>query len=137
MTQKDIEQFISNHTLTTISTFGKEYPESAVIEFASSGLELIFDTHTTSRKYQNLMQNPRASFVIGWDKNKTVQYEGEVIELKGDELTKYKEIYFAKMPEAKEWEHAKDITYFKVLPRWIRYTDLNVHPWQVEEMTYA
>jgi uncharacterized pyridoxamine 5'-phosphate oxidase family protein len=136
MTQEKIESFIKNYPLTIISTTGKDYPESAVIGFASDGLVLTFNTNITSRKYQNLIQNPRASFVIGWDENKTVQYEGEVTELEGDELTQYKEVYFEKKPEARQWGNADNLRYFKVIPKWMRYTNITVHPWEVEEFHF-
>ncbi len=79
----------------------------------------------------SLRKNP---FVIGWDENITVQYEGEASELKGEKLNKYKEIYFKKNPRAKKWEGREGITYFKIIPKWIRYSDLNKDPWEVFEI---
>ena len=72
--------------------------------------------------------------MIGWDENITVQYEGEASELKGEEMNKYKEIYFEKNPRAKKWEEREGITYFKVVPKWIRYSDLNKNPWEIFEI---
>lgn len=40
-----------------------------------------------------------------------------------------------KNPETKRWGLNKNITYFKVTPKWIRYSDLNQNPWNVFEIT--
>lgn len=136
MTENQLKQFIHHHNLAVIATHGPEYPESAVIEFGDNGLELIFDAEGGCRKHQNILRSPKISVVIGWDENKTVQYEGEAIVLEGTELERYKQFYFAKNPEAKKWETEPGIVYFKVVPSWIRYTDLNVEPWAISEFTY-
>ena len=31
---------------------------------------------------------------------------------------------------------APGIIYYKVTPTWIRFTDLNTHPWDVKELTF-
>lgn len=136
MTELRLQQFLHEHTLAVISTFGKDYPESAVIEFGDNGLELIFDAYKNSRKCQNVQRSPNVSFVIGWDENKTVQYEGLASLLEGEELEQYKQYYFAKLPESRKWEHQPGIVYYKVIPKWIRYTDLNMHPWEIKEFTF-
>lgn len=134
--KKRIRDFIAKNNLAVISTINSQgKPESAVLEFGDTDeLELIFDTDDTSRKYQNLKQNKNTSFVIGWDENITVQYEGEAIELEGDELEKYKQVYFKKNPEAQKWENEKGVTYFKVKPGWMRYSDLSKDPWEIFEI---
>src|SRR5688572_23078061 len=93
--REKILQFIKKHDIGVIATTDTVKPEAAVIEYGETDdLELIFDTFVSSRKYQNLSQNPRVAFVIGWDDNITVQYEGEAVELNGEEVEKYKAIYF-------------------------------------------
>lgn len=134
--QQIILNFIKKQKLAVISTVGNNKPESAVLEFGETDeLELIFDTFVTSRKYKNLQINKNISFVIGWDENITVQYEGLAEKIKGEAGEKYKEAYWAKNPEAQRWASNKDITYFKVTPKWIRYSDLNKNPWDVFEIT--
>lgn len=137
MTTKElISNLLQNTKLAVISTIGDPAPQSAVIEFGSTEeLEIIFDTYTTSRKYQNLQKNPNVTFVIGWDENITVQYEGVAKELTGEEKKTYQKIYWQKNPEAQRWESREGITYFKATPRWIRYSDLNQDPWDVQEIT--
>lgn len=132
-----ILDFIKRQKLAVISTVGTvSKPESAVLEFGETDeLELVFDTFTSSRKYKNLQTNKNVSFVIGWDEDITVQYEGVAEEVKGDEAKKYKEAYWIKNPKARRWESREGITYFKVMPNWIRYSDLNKDPWDIFEIT--
>ena len=132
MTKKELIAYISARHFTVISTFGKEYPQSACIEFGNDGLTLIFDTNRNSRKYKNILEYPKVSLVIGWENERTVQYEG-VATLLGDgpELKRLKDAYFKKSPAAQKWESTAGNAYFKVEPVWIRYTDLNTTPWDI------
>ena len=136
MTESQLQQFLRGHTLAVISTLGEDYPESAVIEFGNHGLELIFDAYQDSRKSQNIQRSPNVSFVIGWNENKTVQYEGQALLLEGQESERYKQYYFAKLPNAQKWEYQPGIVYYRVIPKWIRYTDLNMHPWEIKEFKF-
>lgn len=134
---QNILNFIRQHKLAVLSSVSPDgKPESAVLEFGETeDLELIFDTFTFSRKFKNLQNNKNVAFVIGWDEDITVQYEGIAEEVKGEKAEKYKEAYWSKNPKAKRWETKEGITYFKVTPKWIRYSDLNQDPWNVFEIT--
>lgn len=132
MTEQNLQQFLHTHTLASIATLGPDYPESAVIEFGNHGLELIFDTNRDSRKFKNLQKSPKVSLVIGWEDERTVQYEGNATLLQeGPELDRLKQAYFKKSPEAQKWESTAGNVYFKVEPVWIRFTDLNTDPWSI------
>lgn len=78
MTKEFLYDFISKHRLTVLATISENnMPEAALVGFAiTPDLEIIFDTVKTSRKYKNLLKNPAISFVVGWDGEQTVQYEG-------------------------------------------------------------
>jgi general stress protein 26 len=130
--------FIKKHLIAVISTVDQERkkPESAVLEFGENeNFEIIFDTLKTSRKYNNLRTNKNVSFVIGWDENITIQYEGFAEEIHGEVANSYKKAYWTKNPQAKRWATNPDIRYFRVTPTWIRYSDLNQDPWNVFEIT--
>lgn len=133
-----IRETLERNRLAVISTAHQDgAPESAVINIGSTeDLELIFDTLSTYRKYSNLQKDSRVAFVIGWDQNITVQYEGNALELSGKELDAYKEAYFTKNPKARKWEARPETRYFKVTPRWIRYSDLGQKPWFVQEIRF-
>src|SRR6201988_3376042 len=110
--------------LTTVTTSGQ--PQAALMGFAvTPGLEIIFDTVKSSRKYPNLKKNPRVAWVIGCTTEVTVQYEGLARELEGKELAKYQKTYFAKFADGPARLTWPAITYFVVHPKWVRYCDYN------------
>ena len=140
MKEKEIKKliyiFFKSHKICVLTTVNGVEPQAAAIEFGETPeLEIIFDTFTTSRKYKNLKENLKVAAVIGWDKNVTVQYEGRALELEGAELEKCKALYF-KNPRAKKWENKKDNVYFKIIPVWARYSDLNKYPWEIHEVRF-
>lgn len=135
MDKKNILEFIKKHKLAVLATVGEVAPESSVLEFGETDdLEIILDMFDSSRKYKNMKANPNVSLVIGWDEDITVQYEGVAEELSGEEKIKYQNLYWVKNPKAKRWADREGIVYFKVIPKWIRYSDLNVHPWRISEV---
>lgn len=137
MDKNKVLDFIKKQKLAVLSTIGSIAPESSVLEFGeTNNLEIIIDMFDSSRKYKNLQTNPNVSLVIGWDENITVQYEGVASELFGEEKEKYQKIYWEKNPEAKRWATRERIVYFKISPKWIRYSDLNSHPWKIFEFNF-
>jgi pyridoxine/pyridoxamine 5'-phosphate oxidase len=101
-------------------------PQAAVVGVAvSDDAELIFDTLGDTRKCANLRRDPRIAFVIGWDDERTVQYEGVADEPRGPELDRCKQLYFARFPDGPARERWPGITYFRVRPTWIRFSDFS------------
>jgi len=128
MEKKFIYDFIKRHRLAVISTCSEGLrPECALIGFAvSENLEIIFDTVKSSRKYQNMMQNPFVALVVGWDNEITVQYEGIGTELNGMQDEHLKEIYFEVYLDGREREkNLPGLVHFKITPKWIRYSNFN------------
>jgi general stress protein 26 len=109
--------------VSTVSPEGK--PEAAVVGIAVTGnLEILFDTLTTSRKIRNLRRSRDVAFAIGWDRDEiTVQLEGIADEPHGPELGRLKETYFAVHPAGREREGWPNITWVRVTPQWLRYSD--------------
>lgn len=132
---EDILKFIKDHNLMVISSVNEQgNPEAAVVEFGElPDMTIIIDTLKTSRKYRNLQKRSDIALVIGWDQNITVQIEGKALELTGKKLEQAKQAYFEKNPRARKWGDKPKIAYFAIKPYWIRYSDLNQHPWQVKE----
>lgn len=136
MDEEKLLNFLKQHGLMMLSTIHADgKPQAAVVEFGElDDLTLVFDTLTTSRKYQNLQSNNNVAAVIGWEDSVTVQIEGTASELGGEELIQAKQAYFTKNPRARKWEGRDNIAYFKIKPAWIRYSDLNQNPWYVQEI---
>jgi nitroimidazol reductase NimA-like FMN-containing flavoprotein (pyridoxamine 5'-phosphate oxidase superfamily) len=130
MTKKELIDYISARDFAVIATKGDDFPESACIQFGNDGLTLIFDTDKASRKFQNIQKSPKVSLVIGWEDERTVQYEGIATLLSGDELERLKKAYFAKSAYAEQWQK-EGTAYFKVEPVWIRFSDLNTTPYDI------
>jgi general stress protein 26 len=114
-------------------------PQAAVVGFAvTDELELVFDTLASTRKARNLRRNPKIAFVIGGlgDRDeRTVQYEGVADEPSGPELERLKREYYAVFPDGPSRISWPGLTYVRVRPTWIRYSDYNVDPPEIIELT--
>lgn len=137
MTTEFLYNFISKNKYAVLSTVTKDnFAEAALVGIAvTTDLKIIFDTVSTSRKYQNLIKNSSIALVIGWDNEHTMQYEGIAKIPNANELDKLLESYFSVFPNGrKRKEEMKDIVYFGVTPKWIRYSDFNNQ--QIEELNF-
>lgn len=136
MTRAELLALLRKHRLAVVSTVHDGAPQAAVVGIAvTDDLEIIFDTLTTSRKYQNLTADPRAAAVIGWDAEQTIQYEGVADFPTGAELAACKQVYFAAWPDGPTRETWPDIGYVRIRLRWVRFSDFGAVPPRIEEMT--
>jgi len=112
-------------------------PQAAVIGVAiTDAFEIVFDTLGGTRKAQNLRVNRRIAVVLGnaYDGDeRTIQYEGLADEPRDAELQRLKDVYFTVHPDGRERERWPGMTYFRVTPTWIRYSNYNVNPPEVIE----
>jgi hypothetical protein len=139
MTRAELFGFMSGCKLGVLGSVSPEsVPQSALVGIAvTEELDIVFDTLNTTRKFRNLTANCKASFVIGWAGEKTVQFEGKAFLPEGEELERYKKIYFAAWPDGPARQSWPGITYFVVRPRWIRYSDFDQRPPFVEEQFFG
>jgi Pyridoxamine 5'-phosphate oxidase len=113
-------------------------PQAAAIRAAiTSRWELVFDTVTQSRKHQNLVRNPRVAFVIGWEHERTVQYEGIAEMPTAPELPDVQSYYFEHFPDGPTRLTWPGLVYWRVRPTWIRYSNFNVDPPIIQEWDTA
>jgi len=130
----------SQHWAVEATVGAAAQPQAAIIGYAvTDKLELVFDTLATSRKAANLRTNPRIALVIGgWREaaEQTVQYEGMADFPTGAELVRLKEAYFKAFPDGPSRESWADITYVRVSPRWLRFSDFNVDPPRILERRF-
>lgn len=126
--------YIQETNCGVISTADKEHgPEAAFINLAvAPDFGIVFETLITSRKYRNLQTDPRAALVIGGHGRTTLQIEGLVDEpadvVRDDLVT----LYYDACPQNTSHRNWPGLTYLRLRPRWIRYSDYG-HPWKVEE----
>jgi pyridoxine/pyridoxamine 5'-phosphate oxidase len=111
--------------LATVSVDG--VPQAALVGIAvTPDLQLVFDTLNASRKFTNLENNSKVAFVLGWDGDRTIQYEGIARRIEDPQPTGLLRAYFETFPEGIErYRSWKDISYFCVQPRWVRFSDFN------------
>jgi hypothetical protein len=137
MTNADLFKFLRRHrygVVSSVSTTGA--PQSAVVGIGVSGdLEIVFDTLRSTRKYANLIANPAASVTL-WTGEATAQIEGVVTEPEGAERDRYREIYFETWPDGRDRLSWSGLTHIVVRPRWIRYSDFDQRPPQIEEFAF-
>lgn len=138
MTKPQLYAFLSTQKLGVLSSVcSGNTPQSALIGIAiTPELEIVFDTVKTSRKYANLVACPNCSLVAGWHGETTVQYEGVAEELTDGRLEAYKQVYFAAFPDGPERERWPGIVYFRVRPRWVRFSDFSQRPPRIEEIQW-
>jgi len=138
MTKAELFDFISRRKLGSLGYLSTQgVPRSSLVGIAvTAELEIIFDTVSSSRKYGDLSANPSASFVIGWEAEATVQYEGQAFQPTGAELARYQQVYFAAWPECRDHLSWPGIAYFVVHPQWIRYSDYDQRPPLIEEFAF-
>lgn len=140
MNKQVIYDFLNRNEHAVIATANPQthQPESALIGFGQTQeLEIIFGTFNTSKKYKNLQENNKVSFVIGWENDFiTVQYEGIAHEIFGEEVNDLVEMYHQKVPSAAHYHEYPQQRYFKVTPTWIRYSDLSGDEEQIFEVTF-
>ena len=139
MTKELLYDFMQKHKLAVVSSVSKDgSPQSALVGIAvTGGLEIVFDTVKTSRKYENILQNPHVALVIGWDDETTVQFEGIATELAGSEDDIYREIYYDVYADGRERaENWAGLVHFKAEPKWLRYSNFNDPVVVVVEMVF-
>ncbi len=138
MTKQALYEFMASQRLAVLSSTGPDAsPQSAVVGIAvTPTLEIVFDTLSQSRKAQNLIARPTCALVIGWDNEMTVQYEGLAEGYRKYEEGTWKDIYFRTWPGCREHLSWPGLMYFVVSPRWLRYSDFNMHPPEIAEFTF-
>jgi hypothetical protein len=132
MEQSELLAYLRSQRLGVLGTLASSgEPQAALVGYAiTPDFELLFDTLQTTRKYRNMMANPRVSFTVGntvgHGDERTVQYEGIAEELTGDSLTRLRPVYFTAWPDGAERTQWPHITWFVIRPCWIRYSDFNI-----------
>jgi general stress protein 26 len=131
MTRDDLLTFVRGHRWAAVSTVSPSgEPQGSVVRMvATDAFELVFDTTDTTRKTINLRHNAKVALVIGWDNDQTIQIEGLADELGGPELERLKQVYSSTYPDyCRTRQRMKGLIYFRVRPKWMRYSDFRKNP---------
>src|SRR5262245_15236442 len=138
MTARALLDFLRSHRLAveaSVSPTGAA--QAAVVGFAiTDQFEIVFDTLASTRKAQNLRQNPKIALVVGGaasGEECTVQYEGIADVPSGAELERLKRVYYEAYPDGPSRLSWPGLIYVRVQPTWVRYSDYTVDPPLIEE----
>ncbi len=136
MTQEELRDFLRLHRDGVVSTTHAGQPEGAVVGIAvSDRCELVFDALDSTHKVRNLRRDPRVALTV-WSGSRTAQLEGVADEPSGAELQRLQQVYygvFADGPSRLAWP---GLTYFRIRPRWARYSDFGAQPAQFVEFDF-
>jgi hypothetical protein len=124
-TNAELVAFIRAHKWGVVASTGPAgAAQAAVVGIAvTDDLEIVFDTLGSTRKAANLRRDARVAVVIGWDEAQTVQLEGVADEPAGAELARIQGVYFAAFADGPTRLAWPGITYLRVRPHWLRYSD--------------
>jgi hypothetical protein len=129
--------FVENMRLGVIATASNSgTPEAVLINVAvTPDLEFVFETTSATRKYINLMRNPRVCLVMGWDRDQTLQMDGLADVPQGREYDRLKTFYLSIFPQKASHEYWPGNDYYRIRIRWARPSNYNM-PRKIEEFSF-
>jgi hypothetical protein len=138
MTRAELLAFMRRHPHSVVATADADgAPQAAVVGVVvSDDFELFFDTIETTRKAVNLRARDRVAFVVGGPEPgaaETVQLAGTADEPLDVDLEELKQLYFQRFPDGVARQAWKGLTYVRVRPTWLRYSDFRVDPPRILE----
>jgi general stress protein 26 len=131
-----ISAYLTAQRLSCLTVVLKDgSPHASTLHFShnENPWELYFSTENTSKKCEGLLngETVKASCVLGFSEEefKTLQMDGEVKMITdSQELSKIKDIHYAKHPSSKKYENEPETVFLKFTPKWWRYTDYTTTP---------
>ncbi len=141
MNRADLLTFMRTQRWAVLSSVSPDgEPQAALVGIVTTNrLEIFFDTTDTTRKFTNLVLNPRVAIVVGgWTDGdeRTVQYEGVADVPSGEDMEELKLLYLSVFPDGREREKLPSIAYFRVTPEWLRYSDFRKSPPEIQEFQF-
>jgi hypothetical protein len=142
VTRAELLSFMRRHPHSVQATVGADgAPQAAVVGIVvSDDFELFFDTIETTRKALNVRAGSRVAFVLGGPEPgaaETVQVVGTADEPTDVDLEELKQLYFARFPDGVARQAWRGLTYVRVRPTWLRYSDFRVDPPRIVEWDAA
>ena len=132
LTNADLVAYMRGHTLAVVATIGPDGgPRAALVGVGvSDGLEVIFDTVSTSRKHANLVADPRAAVTFSGPGEKTLQLEGvaTAVSTADPADAHVREAYYRAWPDGPARLAWPGLVYWRITPSWLRYSDYDRGP---------
>jgi len=128
----DVLAYMRKQSLAVVSTCSANgAPQGALVGIAATdSMEVIFDTVSTSRKHQNLSRDSRVAVTFSGPDEQTLQLEGVAHPVSTSEPSDaaYRETYLLAWPDGRERLTWPNLSYWRISPRWARYSDFNRGP---------
>jgi len=128
---------VKKNELCVIATSDNDgKPEAAVMAFAvNDSFELFMNTEAETRKLKNIMANSSVSVVVGGFKDDpSVQLDGAVRILSGEDAENAKTFVLGVHPEWESYFTSPSGQWLKITPRWARYSDFSQNPPEISEI---
>jgi nitroimidazol reductase NimA-like FMN-containing flavoprotein (pyridoxamine 5'-phosphate oxidase superfamily) len=138
-TLDDLRAFLKTQQLCVVSTLAADgRPMGAMVAFSEDDqLHLMIGTSVRSRKYANLSHDPRIAVTVSDPAQRlTMQYEGRVRQLEGEELARRQEAHYAKLPGSLPFKDLPDQAFFTIEPVHIQFSDVGQKPWTVAKFDF-
>jgi uncharacterized pyridoxamine 5'-phosphate oxidase family protein len=122
-----------NRYMTLATATGDGKPEAATVEYVLDGSDLLINTYVYYRKYKNLVDNPFVACVITTADDKTLQFDGRIEQLDGDNARDAKQKMLKAEPDFANFFNDNDTRFFRITPTWMRLRDYTKEPLEVTE----
>ncbi len=137
----DLLAYMRGHRLAVVATVGRYgEPQAALVGVAvTDDFEIVFDTMDTSRKHANLTADPRAAVTFSGPGERTLQIEGVARAVSTSDVADaaWREAYYAAWPNGRERLAWPGLAYWRIGPRWLRFSDYDAGPLIVERVFAA
>lgn len=111
------------------SNSGTGCPESAYIHVAAADNgRIVFGTNAQSRKFTNIVSDPRVSLVIVKDDAQEIQLEGEATVLESPRAAASTQALEARHPDSTTTSDPENLRILEVTVRWAHYIDARENP---------
>jgi hypothetical protein len=132
LSRDELLAYMRSHKLAVVGSLAADgTPQAALVGIAvTDDLQVVFDTVSTSRKHGNLLRDGRASVTFSGPGEQTLQMEGNAAPASttdaGDAI--YLSAYYQAWPDGRDRAKWANIAYWRIVPRWMRYSDYDRGP---------
>jgi len=128
-------EFIKKQSLCVLSTVTPDNKsESAVMAYSvMDDLTLIMNTEPTTRKFENIVNNPNVSIIVGGLENPSLQIEAMATIAQGGREEELKGFALQQHPELKDYL-SETGRFVEIKPYWVRWSNFDQNPVEIEEM---
>jgi len=130
--KRTVLEYLRSQRLAVVSSVSASgAPQAALVGVAvTDALEIVFDTTTVTRKHANLLRDKRAAVTFSGPGEQTLQLQGEAhaVSVDGSGDAPYRETYFQNWPSGRDRLAWANLTYWRIVPEWIRYSDYEKGP---------